>query len=520
MTVPVWAAARSDARAQPRGVLAAIGLLVGSTALLLVGADAPALALLPFALVLGVVLFFAVPLHLLVFGLASTAILVDPPSGRPAEGHWQSPLYPVGRLLYENLNTITGVASLRFSLVEVLLVLLVGRVLLARSARRATHGDSPDAPNVLLYALGAWLATVVWLELFGLARGGDLRNSLWQLRTLFWLPIVAWLFCSVMRSPRDFAWIARAILVAAAVKVAFGLYFLLAIARPRGLEPAYVMTHDDSYLLVTATFLCLAAWLHRPSRSHLALLLTMVPWMLVGIVINNRRIAYVTLFGGLLVLYAYLDRRRKRIATVLGTLAAPLFAVYLLVGQHRGGRLFAPAGKIMSVLLQTDASSSTRDIENYNLYVTLRAKGRLFGSGFGHEYVESVAAYDISSNFGQYRYIAHNSVLWLWSIGGLVGITTLWAALVVAVYFAARSFGLARSPMERTAALTVIAVVLTYLVQAWGDMGTQSWLGTMLLGAMIATASHLATATGAWPGRVALFRRQRPAVATGARVPR
>ena len=521
MTMPAWTAPAHDQAAAPLGGRLAVGALVGSSALLLLlGADAPAFALVPLAAVLGSVLYFAVPLPALVFGLASLAIAVDPPSGRPAEGHWQSPLYPVGRLLYENLNTITGVASLRFSLIEVLLVLLVGRVLLARLARRGRDADVPRVPDVLLYALGAWLATILWFELFGLARGGDFRNSLWQLRTLFWLPVVAWLFSAVMRGPGDFAWVARAILVAASVKVAFGLYFLLAIARPGGLEPAYVMTHDDSYLLVTAIFLCLAAWLHRPSRSHLALLVTVVPWMLVGIVINNRRIAYVALFGGLLILYAYLDGRRKRIATTLGALAAPLFVLYLLMGQHRGGRFFAPAGKIMSVLRQDDTSSSTRDIENYNLYVTLRAKGRLFGSGFGHEYVESVAAYDISSNFGQYRYIAHNSVLWLWSIGGLVGITTLWCALVVTVYFAARSFGVARSPLERTAALTVIAVVVTYLIQSWGDMGTQSWLGNLLLAAMLATAGHLATATGTWPARVALFRRRSSTAAPDAQATR
>lgn len=482
--------------------LAAVALLVASSMLLLLlAAWDPAVAVVISASVFALLVLCRAPLPFLVFAVAVLALLVDPPFGRPADGHWQSPLYPVGRFLYENLNTVTGIGALRVSLIELLLTFLVGRALLTRAARIR---PSPT-PRVLVLALGVWLLTIVWLEVFGLARGGDLRNSLWQLRTLLWLPIVAWLFLAVMRGPRDFLWIARAIVGVAVIKVAFGLYFLLEIARPRGLLAAYVMTHDDTVLLVTAIFICLAAWLYRPSRGHLVLLLTAVPWILVGIIVNNRRIAYVSLFGALMILYAVLDRRTRRVVTLAGVLMLPLFVSYLFVGQHRSGRLFAPAGKIMSVLAQSDASSSTRDIENYNLYVTLRAKGRLFGSGFGHEYVESVAAYDISANFAQYRFIAHNSVLWLWSIGGLVGMTALWVALVVTVYFASRSLHVARNPIEQTAAVTVNGVVLIYLVQAWGDMGTQSWVGVWILAAMIATAGKLATATGAWPAHVTVF---------------
>ena len=49
-------------------------------------------------------------------------------------------------------------------------------------------------------------------------------------------------------------------------------------------------------------------------------------------------------------------------------------------------------------------------------------------------------------------------------------------------------------------------------------MGTQSWLGIVLLGAMLATAGHLAVATGAWPDRVALFRGRTGAIAPDSRM--
>ena len=514
--------AHADAGARiatPRGAWVAIGGLVGlSIALVLLTADVPFVAFAPLGLVVAVALFLCVPVRHLVLGLVGVGLLLDPPAGRFASGNWKSPLTLPGELLYDNLNNITGIAPLRFSALEVLLVLLLVRVVVSRAARtldaRAGRPVPPTelpVPNVMLWALGAWFGTMVWLEVYGLARGGDVRNSLWQVRELLWLPVVAWLLATVMRGPRDFIHIARFILVAACIKVAMGLYFLVAVARARGIDPPYVTTHDDSFIFVAAVIICITAALFRPTKAHLLLLVTVLPWVLLGIAINERRIAYVSLFGALLVIYSLLRGRAKRFLTLAGMAAAPLFAAYLVVGRNRPGGFFGPAAKIMSVVLQTDASSGTRDIENYNLYVTLRDEGPLFGTGFGHEYIEQIVAYDISRYFEQYRYIPHNSVLWLWSVAGVVGMLFLWLALVVAVYFAARSYRAATTSLDRIAAVTVIAVIFTYLVQAWGDMGTQAWLGVWLVAAMLAIAGKLATATGSWPEGVSLFRRERAA---------
>ena len=102
----------------------------------------------------------------------------------------------------------------------------------------------------------------------------------------------------------------------------------------------------------------------------------------------------------------------------------PLVVVYFAIAHFKTTGIFAPGASLLSVTKQKDGSSITRDIENFNLLVTLR-QHPFVGSGWGHEYVELVKADDISKFFPQYRYIAHNSVLWLWSIGGLAGFTLL-----------------------------------------------------------------------------------------------
>ena len=106
---------------------------------------------------------------------------------------------------------------------------------------------------------------------------------------------------------------------------------------------------------------------------------------------------------------------------------------------------------------------------------------------------------DISSIFPQYRYVPHNSVLGLLAFGGVVGLSAIFLTLGVGIFLAARAHRFAASPAERAAALAVIAAVVVYLVQCYGDMGIVSWTGVFTLAPALAVAARLATATGAWP---------------------
>jgi hypothetical protein len=97
-----------------------------------------------------------------------------------------------------------------------------------------------------------------------------------------------------------------------------------------------------------------------------------------------------------------------------------------------------------------------------------------------------------------YRYIGHNSVLWLFAVAGLLGFVAVWMFLAVGVYFATRAFRFARTPPERAAAEVSAAVIMAYVIQAWGDMGLQSWVGVFVLAGALAIAGKLAVSTGAW----------------------
>ena len=81
--------------------------------------------------------------------------------------------------------------------------------------------------------------------------------------------------------------------------------------------------------------------------------------------------------------------------------------------------------------------------------------------------------------------------------------------IVVGIYLAARSHRFARTPVERCAALASLCAQVMFVIQAWGDMGTQSWSAVWLASAALATAGALAVRTGAWsPAAVAATARR------------
>jgi hypothetical protein len=351
------------------------------------------------------------------------------------------------------------------------------------------------------------------MEAWGIARGGDVRQSLWQFRQLFWLPPMIGLLSYSLRRAEDVRVPAMLLTFAGIAKLGMGAHYLMMVAWPAGEEPDMMTAHADSVIFVTVAMIWLTAWVHAPSRTRLRGAVVVTALMVTALVLNNRRIAFVSLLVCLAVLLLILRGPVKRAIIRAIIMSLPLIFLYLAAGRYKSTGIFKPASLVMSVADQKDASSKTRDIENYNLIQTLTAN-KVLGSGWGHEYHELVVAYDISNVFAQYRYIAHNSVLWLFSIGGAVGFTFLWFPLVVGVFLARRSYYFARNEADRTIASVTLSVILAYIIQAWGDMGTQSATTTFILAWALAATGKLAVATGAWPAgaRMIAFGHRSPRV--------
>ena len=416
-----------------------------------------------------------------------------------AGGRWQSPLHELGALLLANLNLSLPVRALRFTGLDVLMALLLVVLLCRRAVRSPVDHSAVPAARPMSWAAATWLGTVLMLWAYGLARGGDFRNSLWQCHQLLWLPGAYFVFQSALRDPRDHGALARVVVAAAGVKAGLALWVRLTVsASPQVLPTA--TSHGDSALFACAFALVAALLLEQAVPGRVPAAGFVLALLAAGMLANNRRLAWVEVAAALAVVYVAASATAvKRAITRAGVMAAPLLALYCAAGWASSSIAFKPVRVVRSLVEpRADVSTAMRDIENFNLLWTLRDHP-LLGTGFGHEYVEKVRGMDISSIFAQYRFVPHNSVLGLLASGGVVGLSGIFLTFVVAVYLAARAHRFARSPADRAAALAVIAAVVVYLIQCYGDMGLVSWTGLFTLAPALVVAARLAAATGAWP---------------------
>jgi hypothetical protein len=486
------------------GAIALVGAVSLASIALLGLTGNPLIAAAPVAMTAVVYLFCLVPVRYPLFGLLFAALVSEITPRMAVNNFWRSPLYGVNFFLSENLNKTVGVDALRFSGAElvffVLVALALGRAFLGLS----TNDRRAPTPRIVFVCSALALCSVVFLEFLGIIRGGDFRQSLWQMRELFWLPILICLFSYSLRGASDFRPLAYTVTAATCVKIAIALYFVVTIAWPGGLHPESITSHNDSVLFVSVVMIWVAAALQNPRPKVVVISAVIVVWVLIGMAINGRRIAFLGLLAALILAYTVYRGPIKQKVTRGFLYVLPVLLLYLAAAANRPHGIFKPGSMVVSVLQQKDASSATRDIENYNLLQTLK-ENKVLGSGWGHEYKEVNKAYDISKFFAQYKYIAHNNVLWLWTIGGPIGFTLIWYPIVLGFFLARRSYLFARTTFERTVAMAALGVLMSYVLEAWGDMGTQSMNCTLLAAAAVAVSGKLATITGALPRGIPLF---------------
>ena len=228
---------------------------------------------------------------------------------------------------------------------------------------------------------------------------------------------------------------------------------------------------------------------HRDQASRRQLL-WVGPIMFLAMNINGRRIVWVGVAGALAYVLATSDRQLKRKLATTVLALSPLIAIYFAIGMKSNARIFYPAKMVNSVLFQDDRSSQTRDVENYNLFVTY-IQNPILGPGAGHEYIEYVVGDDISKIFPQYRYIPHNSYLGLWAFGGGPVASLYSFTWIAAVYCATASLKRSKAPLVRASAQWAVAGIIAYLVQTFGDVGFQDWVPTIIVGVCCGVAGGL-----------------------------
>ncbi|MGE5788831.1 MAG: O-antigen ligase family protein [Myxococcales bacterium] len=402
----------------------------------------------------------------------------------PFANRWSTFMRPIGDILHKRLPI--GVTGLHFLVFVWCLVLMVRR-----------RGQTARV-RALDRALWLNLGTMAFMVIYGSLNGGRFMFALLQVNTFIFLPITAFLFLHGARTPTDFRLLGKTIVAAALFRGVLAVYFRYVIV-PVEFEtvPATLTTHADTMLFATATIIAISSGIEQRKRSVVIPAALLTAFLLFVILINGRRLGFVSVAGSCLVLYAILRRDLRRRINKWLIVLAPLLLVYAAVGWNSTHTIFKPVHSFATILgSHEDASSQTRNIENYNLIITL-SKNKLLGRGWGHEYDEVSVAYSVAEAFSVYRYIPHNMVLGIWAFLGVVGSTGVWLVFVVGAFLGARAYHYSRTPLERVISAVALCEFVIYGQQAYGDMGVIAWNGNMLAGVALAAASRMAVHTRA-----------------------
>jgi O-antigen ligase len=254
-------------------------------------------------------------------------------------------------------------------------------------------------------------------------------------------------------------------------------------------------------LFATCVAILLAMVMQRPTRRTLKICALLLPIYLAGMLANSRRLVWADV--ALVVVFFLLVSpwgRVKRFFVRALVISLPPLLIYATAGwSSQAGRLFGPVRTFRSLFdAQVDASTRWRDLENYDLVYTFK-QNPLFGSGFGHPYIEAVKLPDITTAYELEPYVPHNSVLGLWAFGGLIGFTLLWAIYPVGMFFTIRAYRWSRTPVERVTALGAAAVQICYVMQGYGDLGFGTWGPVFTVATAYALVGKICVANGAWP---------------------
>jgi O-antigen ligase len=219
--------------------------------------------------------------------------------------------------------------------------------------------------------------------------------------------------------------------------------------------------------------------------------------VVVAYVLSQRRAAMVALAVGVILILAVLFQRRRRAFWFVAPSVVVLATGLILATWNASGALGLPASAAKTVLFpdeqaEADAGSDMyRQMESFNLQYTIRSY-RLFGRGFGQEFLRPVTMPDISF-FEFWKYIPHNNVLWLWVKLGFFGFAAVMYMFGRTIQLGARSLTLIRSSDHVAFAVVGVSYVAMFLVFSYVDIAYNARC-TVFLGVCMALCADFVQA--------------------------
>ena len=385
-----------------------------------------------------------------------------------------------------------GAGALPLPVQPVELLLLVGllTVLLQASAQPGRRFVRGTLFWPIMIFLGAVLASFVYGMVAGPADTSFWMNAAWtEARAFVYLIITYFLACNLITDRRrleTFVWV---IIVALGLKGVQGTYSFVT-TRQLAVRPEAITGHEDVVFFATFFLLLAAMLLYGQHQRQVRVMLYCVPPLVLTLFGTTRRLGFIVLAAGCLVLGLSLLHTKRELLFKIAPAVIILLGLYTAVFWNRPvGVLGQPMRAFKSQIGYTSErdrlSDVWREIENVNVGLNIR-RAPLTGLGFGrpYTYYTEQASLD-TTGFVYWRYITHNAIFWVWMKMGLFGFIAFWYLLGSAVVLGLLTFRQLADGYLRALALVAAILVVMQIFFSYGDLGLTYTRNMVYLGAML-----------------------------------
>jgi hypothetical protein len=394
---------------------------------------------------------------------------------------------------YYTLSGAYGI-PIPVSPLEMILVVTLVAMMVPYVARRGVQ----FVRGQLFAPLVLFLAFVIGSIFYGFALGGgtgpfDIRAAWEETRSFFYLGGIYVLGCNLIRTReqlRTFIWL---FIAGIGLKSIQGIVRYIDV-RANGLQVDAITGHEDvvffsAFVLLLAGLLLFGAKLDVITRRQMRTMMWVMPPLIFTLLVTNRRLGFVVLGVGLILVAILLLRTRRDLFMRIVPVVVIAVSIYVPLFWNGSGTLSEPIRAVKSLVApasERDRSSNAwRELENTNIDYNIRS-APITGLGFGRPYsfIVSQPAID-ATGFTYWRYIAHNAIYWVWMKMGLIGFIVFWNLIGSAAILGLLMFRRLRDGYLKAIALMATGVVLMQVIFSYGDLGLTYSRSMIFLGCML-----------------------------------